>query len=162
MGREGWDHSPHEGEWTHLAGEGVHAYDSVPNHKASGLIAFVIFVCLLCNLGTSLLCPLFFSESIAGTCWGRQKKQVERLFFSIGIIRFDLALHMMPFPYCIFFISKKKIWGEDAELYFFLLIAFQILHVFLPDISVHCALIKYVYIWLRVYAWYLLSFLVAS
>jgi hypothetical protein len=30
--------------------------------------------------------------------------------------------------------------------YFFLLIAFQILHVFLPDISVHCALIKYAYI----------------
>jgi len=31
---------------------------------------------------------------------------------------------------------KKNIGGEDAELYFFLLIAFQILHVFLPDISV--------------------------
>jgi hypothetical protein len=29
---------------------------------------------------------------------------------------------------------------------FFLLIAFQILHVFLPDISVHYALIKYAYI----------------
>jgi hypothetical protein len=42
--------------------------------------------------------------------------------------------------------KKKKIWGEDAELYFFLLIAFQILHVFLPDISIHCALIKYAYI----------------
>jgi hypothetical protein len=42
--------------------------------------------------------------------------------------------------------KKKKNWGEDAELYFFLLIAFQILHVFLPDISVHCALIKYAYI----------------
>jgi hypothetical protein len=26
------------------------------------------------------------------------------------------------------------------------LIAFQILHVFLPDILVHCALIKYAYI----------------
>jgi hypothetical protein len=42
--------------------------------------------------------------------------------------------------------KKKKIWGEDAELYFFLLIAFQILHVVLPDISIHCALIKYAYI----------------
>jgi hypothetical protein len=42
--------------------------------------------------------------------------------------------------------QQKKNWGEDAELYFFLLIAFQILHVFLPDISVHCALIKYAYI----------------
>jgi hypothetical protein len=42
--------------------------------------------------------------------------------------------------------KKKKIWGEDGELYFFLLIAFQILHVFLPDNSVHCAFIKYAYI----------------
>jgi hypothetical protein len=29
--------------------------------------------------------------------------------------------------------------------------AFQILHVFLPDISIHCALITYAYILLRVY-----------
>jgi hypothetical protein len=34
---------------------------------------------------------------------------------------------------------------------FFLLIAFQILHVFLPDILVHCAVIEYAYIYLRVY-----------
>jgi hypothetical protein len=40
--------------------------------------------------------------------------------------------------------KKKKNWGEDAEFYFiFLLIAFQILYVFLPDISVHYALIEY-------------------
>jgi hypothetical protein len=33
---------------------------------------------------------------------------------------------------------------EDVEFFiFFLLIAFQILHVFFPDISFHCALIKY-------------------
>jgi hypothetical protein len=31
--------------------------------------------------------------------------------------------------------------------FIFLLIAFQILHVFLPDISVHYALIKYAYIY---------------
>jgi len=64
--------------------------------------------------------------------------------------KFDRALHMMLFPYCIFFIIikkiKKKNWGEDAEFYFFLSIAFQILYAFLPDISVHFALIKYVYI----------------
>jgi heme/copper-type cytochrome/quinol oxidase subunit 3 len=30
--------------------------------------------------------------------------------------------------------------------FFFLLIAFQILHVFFPDISIHCVLIKYAYI----------------
>jgi hypothetical protein len=30
--------------------------------------------------------------------------------------------------------------------FFFFFIAFQILYVFLPDISVHCALIEYAYI----------------
>jgi hypothetical protein len=39
--------------------------------------------------------------------------------------------------------KKKKIGGEDEDFFF---IAFQILHVFLPDISVHCTLIKYAYI----------------
>jgi hypothetical protein len=43
-------------------------------------------------------------------------------------------------------VKKKIIGGGDVEFLFFLLIAFQILHMFLPDISVHCALIKYVYI----------------
>jgi hypothetical protein len=42
--------------------------------------------------------------------------------------------------------KKKKNWGKRCRILFFLLIAFQILHVFLPDISVHCALIKYAYI----------------
>jgi len=41
--------------------------------------------------------------------------------------------------------QKKKI-GEKMRNFIFFLIAFQILHVFLPDISVHCALIKYAYI----------------
>jgi hypothetical protein len=41
-------------------------------------------------------------ESFAGVYWGRQKKQVERLFFCTGIIRFDLALHMMFFHIAFF------------------------------------------------------------
>jgi hypothetical protein len=32
------------------------------------------------------------------------------------------------------------------QIFIFLLTAFQIFHVFLPDISVHCALIAYAYI----------------
>jgi len=44
------------------------------------------------------------------------------------------------------YIYIKEIGGEDAEFYFFLLIALQILYVFLLDISIHCALIDYVYI----------------
>jgi hypothetical protein len=35
---------------------------------------------------------------------------------------------------------------------FIFLLAFQILYVFLSDISIHCALIKYAYLLLRVYA----------
>jgi hypothetical protein len=42
--------------------------------------------------------------------------------------------------------NKKLFGGEDAEILFFLLIAFQIFHVFLRDISVHCALPEYPYI----------------
>jgi hypothetical protein len=72
---------------------------------ASGLIAdFALhFIYNLGTSGTLLLPPIFCLEIFAGVYWGRQKKQVERLFFCIGIIRFDLALHMMFFPYCIFF-----------------------------------------------------------
>jgi hypothetical protein len=62
--------------------------------------------------------PYIFLEIFAGVYWGRQKKQVERLFFCIGIIRFDLALHMMIFPYCIFFNKKKKNWEEFAGYFF--------------------------------------------
>jgi hypothetical protein len=39
LGQEEGKHSPHEGEWTHLVREGIHAYDLVPNPKASSLIA---------------------------------------------------------------------------------------------------------------------------
>jgi hypothetical protein len=58
-----------------------------------------------------------------------------------------LYKHVFVVFLSFFFSTKKKIGGEDADFFFFfLLIAFQILHVFLPDISVHCALIKYAYI----------------
>jgi hypothetical protein len=63
----------------------------------------------------------------------------------LDVISFSISMFLLFFC-LIFFQQKKNIGGEDAELYFFLLIAFQILHVFLPDISVRCALIKYAYI----------------
>jgi hypothetical protein len=102
----------------------------------------VIFVCLLYNLGTSLLCPLFSWESIAGTFWGRQKKQVERLFFCIGIIRF----HMMSFPYCIIFLIKKKI-GENLQDIFFswhirYCMSFHLISQFIMDYS---TLLRYIW-----------------
>jgi hypothetical protein len=81
----------------------------------------------------------------------------------LDVISFSISMFLLFF-YLILFQKKKKKknWGRRCGILFFLLIAFQILHVFLPDISVHSALIKYTYIWLRVYAWYLLSFPVAS
>jgi hypothetical protein len=53
--------------------------------------------------------------------WGRQKKQVKRLPFCIGIIRFDLALQVMFFSilHLINNNKKKKIWGEFAGLFSF-------------------------------------------
>jgi len=69
------------------------------------------------------------------------------------VLPYMLGFHFQKHVFVFFFTEtffkkkkKKKKLGEDAELYFFLLIAFQIVHVFLPNISVHCALIKYAYI----------------
>jgi hypothetical protein len=64
----------------------------------------------------------------------------------LDVISFSISMSLLFF--CLLVFKKKKNWGEDAEFYFilFLLIASQILHVFLPDISVHCALIEYAYI----------------
>jgi hypothetical protein len=57
--------------------------------------------------------------------------------------------HVFVVFLCIGFQQKKKKLGEKMwNFIFFFLIAFQILHVFLPNISVHCALIKYAYIYI--------------
>jgi hypothetical protein len=60
---------------------------------------------------------------------------------------------LFPFPQacpCCFsvlvFSTKNKMGEKIQNFIFFLLIAFQILYVFLHDISVHCALIEYAYI----------------
>jgi hypothetical protein len=47
--------------------------------------------------------------------------------------------------YCFFINKKKKNLEEKMQnfILFFLLIAFQILHVFFPDILVHFVLIEY-------------------
>jgi len=59
----------------------------------------------------------------------------------LDVISFSISMSLL----FIGFQQKKKI-GEKVRNFFFLLIAFQIMHVFLPDISVHYALIKYAYI----------------
>jgi hypothetical protein len=51
----------------------------------------------------------------------------------------DSELDIMP-------VVVDTAYLENSSLNNHVMIAFQILHVFLPDISVHCALIKYAYI----------------
>jgi hypothetical protein len=64
----------------------------------------------------------------------------------LDVISFSISMSLLFFCLLVLKKKKKKIGGEDAEFLFFLLIAFQILYMFLPDISVHCALIEYAYI----------------
>jgi hypothetical protein len=46
--------------------------------------------------------PISLERTLQVFVRGRQKKLVEQLFFYIGIIRFDLSLHIM---FLFFFIS---------------------------------------------------------
>jgi hypothetical protein len=47
-----------------------------------------------------------------------------------GLDVISFSKHVFVVILFIGFQQKKKFWGEDAELYFFPLIAFQILRVF--------------------------------
>jgi hypothetical protein len=87
------------------------------------------------------------------------------LLFCLGIVK-PLSLRtglLLPtcfvWTYVLFLLSmsllflsfifqkKKKKLGENMQnFFFFFRVAFQILYVFLPGISVHCALIEYAYI----------------
>jgi hypothetical protein len=70
----------------------------------------------------------------------------------LDVISFSISMSLLFFCLLVFNKKKRKIfWGEDTEFFFFFSIAFQILYMFLPNISVHCALIEYAYIILRVY-----------
>jgi hypothetical protein len=59
-----------------------------------------------------------------------------------------MCKHVFVFFFFLFycFQKKKKNGGKDADFFIFFRVTFQILYVFLPDISVHCALIEYAYI----------------
>jgi hypothetical protein len=115
----------------------------VPNLTASGLIAYLTCY-ILCNLGTSCGLPPISLERTLQVLVGEDRKSRSSDCFSIlassSLRRFDLALHMMLFPYCNF-LKKKKNWGEFAGFLFFL--AYQILHVFSSDISILCVLIYF-------------------
>jgi hypothetical protein len=111
-------------------------------------------MCLLCNLGTTVICPPISLERILQVLSGEDRKSMSGDCFSVLatliLHMFDLALHaylMMLFPYSMFlffiFFKKKKIRGENARNFIFLFLAQQILLVFLPNISVYCALINF-------------------
>jgi hypothetical protein len=81
------------------------------------------------------------------------------LFYMLGLNCLLLCVSMfLLFFNFIVFNKKKKKGGRRCRIIFFFRVTVQILYVFLPNISVHRALIEYAYIWLRVYVWYLLSF----
>jgi hypothetical protein len=63
----------------------------------------------------------------------------------LDVISFSISMSLLFFCLLVSKKKKKKI-GEKMKNFILFLIAFQILHVFLLDISVHCALIKYAYI----------------
>ena len=88
-----------------------------------------------------------YERSLQVCFWGRQKKQVERLFFCSGIIkvhRFDLAFaYDVSFHIAFFFVlikkfkkKKKKKLGRICRIFFSWLC--QISYVFSPDISILC------------------------
>jgi hypothetical protein len=64
----------------------------------------------------------------------------------LDVISFSISMSLLIFILFYCFQQQQKIGGEDAIFFFFLIVAFQILYVFLSDISVHCALIEYAYI----------------
>jgi Na+-transporting NADH:ubiquinone oxidoreductase subunit NqrE len=69
------------------------------------------------------------------------------LSYMLGLNCLILCVSMfLLFFYFIVFKKKKKKLVEKMQNFFFFRVAFQILYVFLPDISVHCALIEYAYI----------------
>jgi hypothetical protein len=76
------------------------------------------FTCyILCNLGTSFVLPPISLERALQVLVGEDRKSRSSDYFSVlassSSHRFDLALHMMLFPYCNFLIIKEK-WGEIA------------------------------------------------
>jgi hypothetical protein len=99
----------------------------------------------LCNIGTSFVLPPIARERALQVLVGEDRKSRSSGCFSVlassSFHRFDHALHMMLFPYCIFLKIKIKNWGEIAGNFPFL--AYQILHVFSLDISIHYALIYF-------------------
>jgi len=63
---------------------------------------------------------------------------------ALDVISFSISMFLLFFYFIVFNIkNKNKNWGRRCKILFFSFDSFQILYVFLPDISVHCALIDF-------------------
>jgi len=71
----------------------------------------------------------------------------EPLSLRTGLILLHmLGLYIVSFPHNMSLLFFYLFFFFCLFFFFFLLIAFQISYVFLPDITVHCALIEHAYI----------------
>jgi len=59
----------------------------------------------------------------------------------LDVISFSISMSLLFF--CLLVFNKKKIRGENGGNFIFLYLVCQILHVFLPDISILYALINF-------------------
>jgi len=84
----------------------------VQTQNEAKILTYLLY--FVCNLGTSFVLPPISLKRALQVLVGEDKKSRSRDYFSVlassSLHRFDRALHMMLFPYSIFF-NKKKI-GE--------------------------------------------------
>jgi hypothetical protein len=87
--------------------------------------------------------PISLDRSLQ-VLFGEDRKSMLGDCFSVLVILM-ICLYSM---FLIFFKIQNKKFGVRKcwEFYLFLFLACQILHVFLPDILVHCTLIDYAFI----------------
>jgi hypothetical protein len=86
--------------------------------------------------------PPISLERTLQVLFGEDRKSMSGDYSSVLVIlilhRFDLYS-----MFSLFFKKKKKLGEKMQGILFFRFLAYQILHVFFPDISVHDALIDY-------------------
>jgi len=133
------------------------------------IVHITSYSCLAFCLRNHLFYPHIFScclEKLLHVLSGDDRESTSLLFClgnfkplslrSVLLLSYMLGLDVISFLHkhvfvvflFIFFstIKKKKLGEKMHNFYFIFFIAFQILHVFLPYISVHYALIKYAFI----------------
>jgi hypothetical protein len=118
------------------------------------MIFYLLYLLFALQFRNHCYLPPISLERTLQVLFGEDRKSMSDNCFSVLVIliihRFDLALQaslMMIYLYSMFllFLIKKKKGEKMQGILFFLFLAYQILHVFLPDILVHYALIDYAF-----------------